>query len=243
MEPTAIGTTACERGETGTQHCCSYCRFIFTDGQANREREIWNTVLFETENFLVVPTLGALVEGWLLIISRDHHLCTGAMPASLHMELETVVCEVSSLVDDAYGSPTIFEHGPCRAGDPIGCGIDHAHLHVVPLAFSLVDAIRNAPDFGGMHWSSQRGDLSQLRGLHSSGKAYVYVKQPDGLTTYCTPPSLPCQSVRKVIARQLGMPNKYDYRSHPHATNVKRTVERLMGNLAEGKVHPLIEQA
>ena len=44
------------------------------------EKAPWSAPLVETENFVVVPSLGALVEGWLLIVPKAHHISYGALP-------------------------------------------------------------------------------------------------------------------------------------------------------------------
>ncbi len=38
----------------------------------------WDQVLLETANFVVVPTIGAIVEGWLLVVSKEGLVCMGA---------------------------------------------------------------------------------------------------------------------------------------------------------------------
>ena len=34
---------------------------------------------------------------------------------------------------------TMFEHGASHTGSIMGCGVDHAHVHLVPLDFNLAE--------------------------------------------------------------------------------------------------------
>jgi ATP adenylyltransferase len=134
-------------------------------------------------------------------------------------------------IGDVYAPPTILEHGPSRDGQGMGCGVDHVHVHVIPLSFSLTHIIQESPDFQGLRWSRALRGLSDLSKLHQQGRSYVFVKEPDSQGVYCTPISLPCQSVRRAMAHKMGMGQRYDYNEHPFTANVERTVDRLAGCL------------
>jgi ATP adenylyltransferase len=215
----------------GHRQACRYCRLISGGLGRNAKDEPWNSLLCESRNFMVMPTLGPLVEGWLLIISREHHLCMGAMPETVYGELEEIIGEVGGVVADQYVPPTIFEHGPSVHGEGIGCGIDHAHVHVVPLHFSLGDALRRSAEFRELDWKIAREGFLDCQRLSRARKPYVFVKEPQGSATYCTMPSLPCQAVRRVIAREVGLEGEYDYNRYSHIAYVRRTLERIEKHL------------
>src|SRR5690349_14094182 len=98
------------------------CRLCFNSSQS----EFWNEPLFESRHFFVVPSLGALVEGWLLLVPKDHFICIGELPESMIAEMESVQTTVTSFLTECYGHATIFEHGPHTDKLQIGCGVDHA---------------------------------------------------------------------------------------------------------------------
>src|SRR5436305_13047295 len=87
----------------------------------------WNASLLESRNFKTVPSLGALVEGWLLLVPKQHILCFGAMNDALTTEFEELKHKSASLVSAQYGDICIFEHGPSAVHKAVGCGVDHAH--------------------------------------------------------------------------------------------------------------------
>jgi hypothetical protein len=36
-----------------------------------RPREVWNTPVLESEHFVVLPSLGSMVPGWVLVVGSD----------------------------------------------------------------------------------------------------------------------------------------------------------------------------
>src|SRR6266404_3573115 len=66
--------------------------------------EPWDTVLFETDSFVVTPTLGALVSGWLLIVTKESYLCMGAINDTLRGELSDLVVLFKQALSDCYGT-------------------------------------------------------------------------------------------------------------------------------------------
>jgi ATP adenylyltransferase len=184
----------------------------------------WDTVLGGTNKFFIAPSKGSLVPGWLLVISRKHFICSGAMKGREFEDLRNCLAMAGDMVQRTFGSPTIFEHGPSRPGTPLGCGIDHQHVHVVPLAFSLKDAVSSL--FPGTDWELLQ-DLAATRDLYTSGIDYGIVQEPDGNIWWCRPPKNVRQVFRRVIAHTLGVPDQFDYAAFPQVPNILRTLDYL----------------
>ena len=70
--------------------CCKLCQKFGSDAGGS---EPWDRVLFASANFVVVPTVGSILPGWLLIVPREHFLCFGAMGDGL-------LCEAIDLRDE-----------------------------------------------------------------------------------------------------------------------------------------------
>ena len=126
-----------------------------------RERP-WDQVLHETDHFVVVPTVGALVEGWLLIITKQPYLCMGGMPTGEFHELSSLKELVCSVLSECYGDITVFEHGPSQPGQGVGCGVDHAHLHVLPAICQLTQGVP-AVTKAVLEWDPVEGPLATKR--------------------------------------------------------------------------------
>jgi diadenosine tetraphosphate (Ap4A) HIT family hydrolase len=109
---------------------CKFCE-KFAGQSSVAWGEATDQVLFESPNFVVVPSLGSILPGWLLIVPRNHFLCVGAMGDGLIHEMRQLRDEAAESLRSQIGPVTYFEHGPVKACTSVGCGIDHAHLHIV----------------------------------------------------------------------------------------------------------------
>lgn len=199
---------------------CHLCSEI----QHSDAAEFWNRPLWESENFIVIPSLGALVEGWLLIVPKEHYICIGEMPSSLIDELNSVKFAVAFHLKDIYGEVVAFEHGPSTHKSKVGCSVDHAHLHVVPTSLSLVTASSKfLPD--DVNWV--KGDFSNCRSAFADGKDYLYLEQPVGDGAIFVSKEIGSQVFRKSIACNMGILDESNWRDYPKLNILKDTVERI----------------
>src|SRR5258708_20566119 len=157
----------------------------------------WDTILHDSGNFLVVPTKGALVPGWLLVVAKRHVLCAGAAAESELEELTDCLSIAQRMVRKGFGEPTVFEHGPSASGTSLGCGIDHLHIHVAALPFSLREATTR--QFPQVYWKPITG-ISATTSLFAAQMGYGLVREPGGCMSVCTPPDYIRQLFRRVIA-------------------------------------------
>src|SRR5689334_2245520 len=103
---------------------------------------------------VVIPSVGALLPGWLLIVPRERALSYAELDTANRQTLYHLARSVASEVSD-FGSPIMLEHGAATAGSGIGCGVDQAHLHVVPIQFDLSKQVLADPTVA---WSSVSPD-------------------------------------------------------------------------------------
>jgi diadenosine tetraphosphate (Ap4A) HIT family hydrolase len=184
----------------------------------------WNKPLFESANFVSLPSLGSLVEGWLLVVPKNHFLSMGALSNDLANELDLLKAEIGSVLERRYGHLCIFEHGPSLPNSHIGCSVDHAHLHLVPIDFDLFEAV--APYLPpGTKWSTATWE--DCRAAHHRGKDYLYLEQPIGNGRIAVHSAFGSQLFRKAIAARLGVPKQFNWREHFHVENIERTIKSL----------------
>lgn len=207
---------------------CRYCENILSISPG-REPEVHDCVLCESENFVVVPTLGSLVEGWVLIITKKHLIRIASLQDDHLEELDCLSKRVCHEIMDCYGPVAIFEHGPSRPMQAVGCGVDHAHLHIVPTHSELIRGLPSITD-QDFEWVEVDG-VSGLRSYRDSNKEYLYVEQPVGTACVTTSQGFGSQLFRRVIAHHIGEPCHYDWKSWEGAENVIRTVKRLAPRL------------
>jgi ATP adenylyltransferase len=199
---------------------CCLCSNLVSPGPD----EFWNKPLFESPSFVVVPSLGSLVEGWLLVVPKIHCISMGALSPSLANEMEQLKADLIAAVHPRYGRLCVFEHSPSRVGRRIGCGVDHAHLHVVPLNFDLMDAVTPfMPD--GAKWLPATGDT--CRNAFENNQDYLYLEQPLGSGYIATHEDFGSQIFRRAIASHLGISEQFNWRDYPQKEAVARTIHRL----------------
>jgi ATP adenylyltransferase len=208
-----------------TNHDFRTCHAVKAFGSS---RTLWDTPLFESQSFVAVPSVGALVEGWFLVVPRTRVLSFAEIPNSQISELQEFLQEIASVVESAYGPVSLFEHGPSMRGSTIGCGVDYAHLHLVPVSCDLISGARQISP--NIKWTEVNG-FEGIRRYAGSHNGYWFVQQPFG--------SGPCQVgvytsgdgvsqlFRRVIANHLGQSLQYDWKNESGQSLVAATVNRL----------------
>ena len=198
---------------------CRLCSDLLFQGSA----KTWNKPLFESPNFVVLPSLGALVEGWLLLVPKKHFICIGALPNSVATEMQEVKHFLCEFLQQYYGQVSAFEHGPSRPNSSVGCSVDHAHLHILPVAFYLAAAV--APFLPkDVRWST--AGLKECQAAFGQGEDYLYLEQPIGAGRIAIHKEFESQLFRRAIAMQIGALNQFNWREYPQFANVSATVKK-----------------
>lgn len=191
------------------------------------EDQLWDHVLLESRHFVALPTLGHLVQGWLLVVPRDCYLCAGALSSQLLSELVGFLDRVTSLVKSEYGPVAIFEHGPVQRYTAVGCGVDHAHVHVVPIESDwplLQIAKKWAPQ---LTWETA-SSIQDTKEYFINKKQYLFLREPFSINSVIgTGSSIPSQLFRRIIARYVGRPQDFDWKIYPEHKQIYSTIGRL----------------
>ena len=107
---------------------------------------------------------------------------------------------------------------------PLGCSVDHLHVHVAPLSFSLRSAFQGL--YPESTWALVN-DWSDLHSVHESRVPYVAIQEPCEQLRWAPAPADTRQPLRRAIASAAGESDQFDYSLHPHTDNVTRTVGLL----------------
>ncbi len=196
---------------------CCLCSSLASDAT----RQSWDNPIFESRNFVALPSLGSLVEGWLLLVPKEHFISMGALPEELVAEMEDMKAKISAHVGNEYGEICVFEHGPAFPSRKVGCSVDHAHLHIVPLGFDIAQAVR---PFMPHDAAWRTASWSECWEAHRGGKDYLYLEQPLGHGHISTHSDFGSQVFRKAIASQIGRPDDFNWREYPELQTVSRTI-------------------
>ena len=202
---------------------CAYCQTFLNKNYLPQNP--WDYVIESGTNYVIVPSKGALLSGWLLVVGTKHHLSRASMTLHEFAAFEVGIQQACAIVQAKFGPATLFESGPSYKGTSIGCGIDHVHVHVLPLQFSLGEATRRI--FTDINWVSCKG-FRQLQDLHTLGKPYYYIKEPDRDPLYTIPTVRTSQLLRKVIAAETGQTDLWDYSRYCGKSNARQTLKAVL---------------
>jgi len=206
--------------------------------------ELVNAIVFETQNFAVIPSLGHLVEGYLLIVPKEHLLSIGALSTDKFTELSDVIEQIRSLIEPIYGPTILFEHGPASPARRAGCCTDHAHLHIVPAKVDLLAPVRPFFLWRPIH------ALSDLKAFYDNHEPYLFIQGADAVMHACPAPLVPSQFLRKALANCLGKPREWDWRSYPAIDGISAFLSKVgiasetmrpstcLANRRKAKSHP-----
>lgn len=198
---------------------CQFCAFLSGEGKDKFESRWLNSQIYSA-----VASIGPLVPGWSLICPIRHsvNLCGHYSRA----EFWTFTGNAVEAVQREYGECVLFEHGPRCEDSLTGCGTGHAHLHLVPLQFSLE---RAAKEFDTqLEWIRVAAkEIDYFAG----GQEYLFVADRfDGELTsgmLCVLKSPTSQFFRRVIAKELRLENSYDYKQYPMLDSATLEANRL----------------
>jgi diadenosine tetraphosphate (Ap4A) HIT family hydrolase len=186
---------------------CLFCSIQEISNPSNPEDEI----IDESENFYAKAALGHFVFGYTLIISKEHLPSFAYVPEHLFPELEAFRNNVLDKLHNICQHPiTIMEHGALNRCQRAGACIDHAHLHLMPLAADLYPVLSERFSFGEL------GSISEVRRFKDAQVPYLYY-QRERLRSHGVGLSqaVPSQMLRQIACQALGTPELWDWRNRP----------------------------
>jgi diadenosine tetraphosphate (Ap4A) HIT family hydrolase len=174
----------------------------------------------------VFPSIGQLVEGYLLIAPVEHFATIGEMPSSMLAELADIYEDVKMTAFRIFGSCLSFEHGArdCRSG---GCGIYHAHLHVVPFGDFRDPLPELRREFPCEPLQRLQDIQTAARGLSS----YLFYEDMKSNPYLFAVENLPSQYMRRLLAEILGSTD-WNWNFAEREVRLLNTVTQLSGQFA-----------
>lgn len=191
-----------------------------------KEEEKEENILYKTDNFFIVPTIGPMgIEGYLLICSKEHYMGIGNLPAEQEQELEMFIEKTRQIIAKEYQSEVlVFEHGPRRACHKGGGCLDHAHLHLVPTNADIIGFL--SPLF---KLEKEKG-FERLRRIYEKAESSYVLIEDQMKERYVieTQIPIPSQYLRQIIAKSSGI-SEWDWRSYPDIETFDKTLKKLKG--------------
>jgi ATP adenylyltransferase len=178
----------------------------------------------ESEHFAVIPSVGPLCPGHILICPKKHYRSLAALERDELTEFAIFKEEVSRKLRDKFRAPVhAFEHGAARYSDRLICTVDHAHLHLIPTFAELSETIVSA-----LQWTKLPTGTSDLRSS-TGGREYISYETPSG-DLFITQQDRPFESqlMRKLFAQALERPSSWNWRETPCIPDLRATYSALV---------------
>jgi diadenosine tetraphosphate (Ap4A) HIT family hydrolase len=179
-----------------------------------------DTPFYEDEQFIAVTSIGSFIEGWALVVPRAHQLSCSKLYSDA--SFLSFAAETKRRIEDKYGATILFEHGASIEGSVTGCGVDHAHLHIVPFKQSIENRLRKE----NLTWHEYAA--SKIEQISGDYLFYIQDLDASGIKgVYAQPLEATSQFFRKILAEALNVKAVSNYREFPFLETSNRANEIL----------------
>lgn len=197
---------------------CFFCQeFSF-------ERTPHSRIIWESKDFLLLPTVGCITPGYCLLMPWEHAPSFAALSETEPVEGLRIAELFRKRIAEVFGSTIIAEHGSGGYGKSGASCCEHAHLHLIPIPGQVLEARTMYEDFGGPPIILT--EASELKNFASL--PYIFLSPEQG--TYCVwlqTANFRQQFARWVAARLLGNEGQYDWRTFKFEENMRITKLQL----------------
>ena len=213
---------------------CCFCEEIITPlnnqfyNEIGYRLGIQDRIVRQNNNLIVVPTIGSLVAGYLLFVTRTHYLSMAELPEETAFSLFHLLDDVMADVHRILNMPCVlFEHGTTSEISNGANSVTHCHIHMAPFA---------KPIWGKIQKDYMINDSKEFLSVNEAYK-YVSTKKP---LTYLyfmdvnkkhhiidENKEFPSQFFRKVIANELNYADMWNWREYAFEDNLQKTLNLL----------------
>lgn len=181
-----------------------------------------NRVIAHTQSFALIPSLGPIAEGHLLLLTKDHLNSFAELHDQLRGDALDVLARARRWLADRLGPVVIFEHGTKRGALTGACGITHAHVHIVPVGEIQV----SLPESHDFSWTriDEVDFLSIIRDSGGDESGYLYFQNANGERYFSLTSSAPSQFLRRHVSTALGN-SSWNWRDHKADDRVLKPLE------------------
>lgn len=172
-----------------------------------------------SDNFLLLPALGSFIPNYFLIVSKQHTDSFGSMLSSDEIidEFQEMKSKVEKFISEQTGKDCIcFEHGG-SSSNTSGCCIGHAHFHILPaISKNLKKTIEE---------KLGSPEIIKYQDIHKKEDSGYLLFEEKNKTFYWPNPKIISQFMRRIIAKELGLESKFDWKEFHFSENMQATTK------------------
>lgn len=172
----------------------------------------------EKNHFYILPTVGSLVDGYILVVSKRHINSMSELTKNEMDEYNFIIKKYRNIFRDIYGKyPIVFEHGSPVSDNSIRANsVIHAHSHIVNHAYLDEPKIIKRLNFK---------PIQRIEDIKSNENYIMYINNNFKYVTYNFEPI--SQLMRKLIAKDLKYEDKFDWKKEKFMDNIIKTVLKV----------------
>lgn len=215
----------------GEDQNCTFCK-EFMDIENSEFRsffsysELPSRIVANTENFICLAALGAVREGYLLILPKKHIPSFAFLDFTLANEAQNFLNDIVRMAKKNFSNSLIvFEHGTMdnENSENRGSGgcIDHAHIHIFPTSIDPFKEIVS-------EFSYQKvNHIKNLSTFKEQNSPYLYYGKDDFRVAFIVDKPVPSQYIRRLLWKKELNPDEWDWSLFVGKNHVIETVKRF----------------
>lgn len=226
------------KAEGPSKSDCVFCKLL--DGNPIHEQKS----LYESQNFLVVPGSGSFIDGYLMILPKEHVMSCAELSKEILEEMEDVISDIKFILKSIYGNEVlIWENGSGMGGKgKPKTSIVHAHIHACPCSDML--NICEATKVTGV--TLNHIEKKNFKNHHKDSYLFIIDFDNQWYISSDTNLYIPRQYIRQLLAMELNISGDvWDWRHFPFWNNVEKTAETILSFIKDNfqSLSPRIQKA
>ncbi len=203
-------------------------------------------VLYESEHFYVLLGLGPIVEGYAILVAKEHVRSMFDLPEELRNAYAAEKRRLKNLIKDVYGPSIVTEHGrvlACTVEDEEAHDLlcYHAHQLFFPVDIDLSQLSNEGP-FEKMEFSGKSLfdiDLSQLQ---DDEEYLLFESSADQVFMHKVRGKCPRQYMRYLVARSQGQPELASWQRYPDLSRITEAKRKYMDVLLSSPASLVLQE-
>jgi len=191
---------------------------VFCNINKIRNDSEFDEILHETSNFVIIPSKGCFITGYILIISKRHVNSMLLLNQEEKNELLNLIEMIQmKLKKDFDFFPLLFEHGDSLIHSDFSANsVYHAHVHLVPYQLkdnTFFEKIKMVEMKSLDFYMAQSGEMPYLMFINNQQKVFF---------KYLTEKT-ESQLFRKMIATDANLNDLWNWREYDFLQNLLNT--------------------
>lgn len=195
---------------------CEFCEELNSFGKSRIGKtyrgSLSSRIVYSSESFFIVPTIAPIVSRSYLILPKEHHESYSSIAPEFYSELEETINKFEEKISRDV---ILFEHG-AKSCTGSGCGIYHAHIHIVP-----IESVFSPDKLVGVT-AKCAGSLSDTLKVLQQNDNYILYRDNNCNFYYNTPQNTEdrrfvSQYFRRWLTDYLALEKEWDWKKYVHA--------------------------